>query len=81
MQNLNPHMASGPDSVPSTLLEETAVEIAPALTLVYQASRQQGEVPSDWKHANATLLFKYGDRSDASNYRPNFQQGDGTCPP
>ena len=69
LQDLNPHKASGPDCIPSKLLKKTAAEIAPALTLVYQASLRQEEVPNDWNHANVTPLFKKGDRSDASNYR------------
>ena len=70
LQNLNPHKASGPDNIPSRLLKETAAEIAPALTLLFQSSLQQGEVPENWKLANVTPLFKKGDKNDASNYRP-----------
>ena len=70
LQNLNPHKASGPDNIPSRLLKETAAEIALASTLLFQSSLQQGEVPEDWKLANVTPLFKKGDKTDASNYRP-----------
>ena len=70
LQNLNPHKASGPGNIPSRLLKETAAEIAPALTLLFQSSLQQGEVPEDWKLANVTHLFKKGDKNNASNYMP-----------
>ncbi|KAK3096098.1 hypothetical protein FSP39_023212 [Pinctada imbricata] len=70
LSNLNPHKATGPDSVSPRLLKETSYELSPALSLFFQASLDQGTVPSDWKAANITPLFKKGDRSMAVNYRP-----------
>ena len=66
----NPHKATGPDQVSPRLLKETAKQISPALTLVFQASINQGKVPEEWKSANITPLFKKGDRSAPVNYRP-----------
>ena len=40
------------------------------MTLVFQASLHQGAVPSDSSYALVTPLFKKGNRSEASNYRP-----------
>jgi hypothetical protein len=71
--HLNPHKATGPDQVSPRLLKETAKQISPALTLVFQASINQGKVPEEWKSANIsyiTSLFKKGDRSAPVNYRP-----------
>ena len=39
--HLNPHKATGPDQVSPGLLKETAKQISPALTLVFQASINQ----------------------------------------
>ena len=68
--DLNPHKAQGPDNIPTRFLKEFATEISPALTLVFQASLQQGMVPDDWKQAFVTPVFKKGDRTAPSNYRP-----------
>jgi hypothetical protein len=70
LQNLNPHKATGPDEISSRLLKETAHQLAPALTLMSQASLNQGTVPEEWKTAKITLLFKKGDRRADVNYCP-----------
>ena len=70
LQHLNPHKATGPDEVSARLLKETTQQVAPALTLLFQASLDQGTIPEEWKAANITPLFKKGDRSAAVNYRP-----------
>ena len=70
LKNLDIHKASGPDEIPARLLKEYAPLIAPTLTKIFQNSIDQSTIPKDWKKANVTPLFKKGDRSNASNYRP-----------
>jgi len=70
LQELDPHKASGPDGIPSKFLRKTSVSIAPSLTLINQASLHQGELPSDWKKAYVTPVYKKGPRTNPSNYRP-----------
>ena len=70
LSDLNPHKASGPDGIPARILKVAAEEIAPALTIIFQKSLETGDIPSPWLRANITPLFKKGDRTDASNYRP-----------
>ena len=70
LQALNPHKAQGQDYIPPRFLKECAEELAPALTLVFPASLQQGTVPDYWKQAMVTPIFKKGDRSAPANYRP-----------
>jgi len=70
LRDLKPHKATGPDQVPAGILKEIADEIASAITLLFQASLQQGAVPSDWSEALVTPLFKKRARNQASNYCP-----------
>ena len=70
LKELKQHKAPGPDLILNRLLKETAEDIAPTLTLLFQASIKQSKVPSEWKHAHLSPIFKKGDRSLPSNYRP-----------
>ena len=45
LRKLNPYKASGPDGIPARFMKECAIEIAPALTLLFNASIQHGIVP------------------------------------
>ena len=44
--------------------------IAPILQVIFQRSLNTGRVPKDWSTAFVCPLFKKGDTSLASNYRP-----------
>ena len=52
------------------LLKEAADKIAPTITLLFQASLNQGNTPSTWRKALVVPIFKKGSKSDANNYRP-----------
>ena len=67
---LNPSKACGPDEVPPHLLKIVASEISPALSFLFQQSFNAGAIPQQWKQALVTPIFKSGERSDPSNYRP-----------
>ena len=69
LSNLNPYKASGPDKIPTRFFKEFATEIAPCLTILFQASLNQGIIPDDWKKAFVVPIFKKGDRSSPSTYR------------
>ena len=70
LHNLNPNKASGPDKIPIRILRECADEIAPFLQSLFTQSLNTGDLPTDWKTAFITPLFKKGDRSSPSNHRP-----------
>ena len=66
----NPSKASGPDMIPARLLKECSTDLAPILATIFNKSLQTGQVPSDWKKANVSAIFKKGQRYDPANYRP-----------
>ena len=68
--NIKPNKATGPDGIPGNLLKICAEEIADVYTLLFQASLDQGSLPSDWKKANIVPVFKKGDKGRVENYRP-----------
>ena len=68
--NLDVNMASGPDQVSSTVLNETAESAAPILKTIFMYSMDTGTVPDDWRNANVTLIFKKDNQCQPSNYRP-----------
>jgi hypothetical protein len=70
LKNLKPNKAPGPDDIPPRILKDTAEIIAPILAIIFQKSIHTGALPTDWKNANISPIFKKGDRTKASNYRP-----------
>ena len=71
LKGLNPHKATGPDEISTKLLREMASPLSPALTLIFQASLNQGRTPQDWKSENVAPIFKKGDKSKPSNTDPS----------
>ena len=72
LNDLNPHKAAGPDQLKPLVLQRLREVIAPVLQLIYQKSLDTGRVPKDWSTAYVCPLFKKGDTSLASNYRPIY---------
>ena len=70
LSNINPNKAHGPDAIPNIILKTCADNIAPALTTIFQASLDTGTLPTDWRQANISSIYKKGDKHQASNYRP-----------
>ena len=70
LTGLNPAKATGPDGLPPRVLKELAKELAPILSMIYKLSLQTGQVPSDWRHALVTPIYKKGEHYDPINYRP-----------
>lgn len=70
LSDLDEHKATGSDNLSAKLLKTVGSEISPALELLFQSTYQQGVLPSDWRHARVTPIFKKEDRANAENYRP-----------
>ena len=58
------------DGIPPKLLKEIVEQISTPLAKCFNLSLKEGIVPSEWKEANITPLFKMGSRNKPENYRP-----------
>ena len=70
LQALNISKAAGPDGLRPRVLKELSSERVHILTLLFQASLNQQSLPDIWKHANVNPIYKKGDKTNPSNYRP-----------
>ena len=70
LTSLNIGKASGPDSINNRLLKELAQPLTPPLKDLFNYSFAIGKVPSIWKQANVSPIYKKDDPSVVSNYRP-----------
>ena len=60
LSNINPGKSHGPENLPAGFLREVSFEIAPALTLIFQALLDQGTLPEIWRQAIVVPVFKNG---------------------
>ena len=70
LQHLDVNKATGPDGIAPRLLKETAQQIAPSLSQLFNKSLACGVVPDDWKLANIVPVFKRGKKGHVENYHP-----------
>jgi len=62
--------SAGPDGIPQSFIKEFKFPLLNPLTVLYKHILGLGQVPSVWKFAHITPVFKKGISSDVSNYRP-----------
>ncbi|GAB0183474.1 mitochondrial enolase superfamily member 1 [Grus japonensis] len=60
----------GPDGMHPQVLRDLADVINMPLSIIFERSWRTGEVPEDWRKANATPVSKKGKKEDPGNYRP-----------
>lgn len=71
LETLNPTKSPGPDHMHPKALKETAAVISKPLEKIYTESLKQGRLPSAWKEASVTAIYKSkGNKHLATNYRP-----------
>ena len=63
-------MATGLDGLTARLLKDAAPVIAKPITFLVNLTISTGVIPSEWKDARVTPIFKSGERNDENNYRP-----------
>ena len=70
LQILKLGKASGLDSISHQMLKKTCNTVCVPLSLLFNLSLSKSEFPTQWKTASVMPLFKKGDKSLISNYRP-----------
>ena len=70
IKNLDSKKAKGPDNISHSLLKLISSEISIPLEILFNRSLNEGCFPNMWKLAHVIPIFKKGDKSLPSNYRP-----------
>ena len=70
LSKLNPNKAQGPDNIHPRFLKETSKVISKPLAILFNRSLLERHLPSEWKDGNISPIFKKGNKSSPSNYRP-----------
>ena len=70
IKKMKDNKSPGVDGTPPKLLKEIVEQISTPLAKVFNLSLEEGIIPSEWKEANITPLFKKGSRNKPDNYRP-----------
>ena len=69
-KKMKDNKSPGVDGIPPKLLKEIVEQISTPLAKLFNLLLEEGIVPSKWKEANITPLFKKGSRNKPENYRP-----------
>ena len=70
LYGLKESKASGSDKINARLIRDSAEVICSTLTKLFNRSLQTGIFPDDRKNAVVSPIYKNGDKSDCSSYRP-----------
>ena len=70
IKKMKDNQSPGVDGIPPKQRKEIVEQISTPLAKLFNLSLEEGIVPSEWKEANITPLFKKGSRNKPENYRP-----------
>ena len=70
IDRLKAKSSAGPDGLPPILFKQLKRSLTQPLCILFNLIMQCGYIPSSWKIANVTPVFKKGVSSDPGNYRP-----------
>ena len=70
MKSLDKNKSFGPDEIPPIVLSQCANSLAPTLCALINKSLELGQFPENWRSASICPIYKSGDKSDITHYRP-----------
>ena len=70
IENLDTSKSTGPDRLPALIIKRFSDIFTEILLLIFRKSYLEGKVPTQMKAANIRPIFKTGEKTDPSNYRP-----------
>ena len=70
LQDLKEDKSTGLDGIGAYVLKHCAHQLVQPLKIIFTKSMNERTLPSDWKKARITPIFKKGRKKDVSNYRP-----------
>ena len=70
LKKLPTKTSCGPDGIPPLIIKKVARSISLPLSKIFDLSVQTGILPNQWLEAKVIPIFKKGENSNPSNYRP-----------
>ena len=70
ISKLRPKSKCGPDKIPSIFIKKCSLWLTEPLVYLFTQSFAVGFIPQIWKTAHISPIFKKGDPTNPSNYRP-----------
>ena len=70
LKELKRKKSEGIDEIPNCILKDCAHELAPQIAHIINLSLKSAQIPSDLKTAKITPIYKDGEKSQYTNYRP-----------
>lgn len=70
LTSLDVNKSAGPDNISPYFVKMCSPSLALPLSIIFNASLNEGTFPQLWKCAYLTPLFKSGDANSVTNYRP-----------
>lgn len=70
LKDLKRKKSEGLDEIPNCILKDCAHELAPQIAHIINLSLTSSQIPSDLKTAKVSPIYKDGEKSKFTNYRP-----------
>ena len=70
LEKLKISKSPGPDGMHPRVLNEIKDSLVTPFSLIFQNSLRLTTLPSAWREANITAIYKKGNKNTVSNYRP-----------